>query len=197
MIDIDLLLCWGAAYKKLSKDEYLFKEDDYARYYYQVVEGKIRMMNLSESGKEFIQGFFLPGESFGEPPLFDQGPYPANALAEEDSTVIRLTKESFLQMLQEHPDILLKFTSLLAKRLRFKSLVSKEISSYGPEHRILALMQHFKSSRNGGPSERYKLDITRQQVADMTGLRVETVIRTLRQLHLRGDVLIRKGKVYY
>lgn len=197
MIDIDLLLCWGAAYKKLSKDEYLFREHDHARYYYQVVDGKIRMMNLNESGKEFIQGFFSPGESFGEPPLFDQGPYPANALAEEDSTVIRLTKESFLQMLQEHPDILLKFTRLLAKRLRFKSLVSKEISSYGPEHRILALMQHFKSSTAAGHSERYKLDITRQQVADMTGLRVETVIRTLRQLHLRGDVLIRKGKVYY
>ena len=40
------------------------------------------------------------------------------------------------------------------------------------------------------------LKLTRQQIADMTGLRVETVIRAMRQMHERGDVKIEKGKVF-
>lgn len=38
--------------------------------------------------------------------------------------------------------------------------------------------------------------LTRQQIADMTGLRVETVIRSIRQMEEKGELVIDKGKVY-
>ena len=42
-----------------------------------------------------------------------------------------------------------------------------------------------------------QIKLTRQQIADMTGLRVETVIRVMRQLHEKGVIQIQKGKVYF
>ncbi len=39
-----------------------------------------------------------------------------------------------------------------------------------------------------------KIDLTRQQIANMTGLRVETVIRTIRSLHDTGQLTIERGK---
>jgi CRP-like cAMP-binding protein len=40
------------------------------------------------------------------------------------------------------------------------------------------------------------MDLTRQQVANMTGLRVETVIRSIRNMNENGQLVIERGKVY-
>jgi CRP/FNR family transcriptional regulator, cyclic AMP receptor protein len=196
IIDLDLLLAWGATFHNLEKGQVLFCEDDPAHFYYQVVEGRIKMCNCNEEGKEFIQGMFEAGESFGEPPLFDGGIYPASAEADEASVVIRLRKENFLQLLKENFDIHFGFTQTLARRLRFKSLISKEISSYGPMHRVSTLLQEYKKSKAVADDELLKIELTRQQIADMTGLRVETVIRSIRELERNGHLKIERGKVY-
>lgn len=196
IIDTDLLLAWGATLHNIQKGQVLFCEDNNAHFYYQVVEGRIKMCNCNDDGKEFIQGFFEPGESFGEPPLFDEAPYPASAVADTDSVVIRLRKENFLQLLKDNFDIHFAFTQNLARRLRFKSMMSKEISSYGPSHRIISLLNEYKKNRGVADNEKLKIDLTRQQIADMTGLRVETVIRSIRELHEKGKLHIEKGKVF-
>ncbi|WP_407521864.1 Crp/Fnr family transcriptional regulator [Lacibacter sp. MH-610] len=196
IINTDLLLAWGATFHNYPKGHVLFYEGDFAYFYYQVVEGRIKMVNCNEEGKEFIQGIFEEGESFGEPPLFDGGTYPAGAVAETDITIIRLRKENFLQLLKDNFDIHFCFTQTLAKRLRFKSMISKEISSYGPSHRILSLLKEYKKSKGFMNGARLKIDLTRQQIADMTGLRVETVIRSIRDLHEKGSLKIEKGKVF-
>lgn len=196
IINTDLLLAWGATFHHYPKGHVLFFEGDFAHFYYQVVEGKIKMVNCNEEGKEFIQGIFEEGESFGEPPLFDAGTYPAGAVAETELTIIRLRKENFLQLLKDNFDIHFCFTQTLAKRLRFKSMISKEISSYGPAHRILSLLKEYKKSKGLINGDRLKIDLTRQQIADMTGLRVETVIRSIRDLHEKGSLKIEKGKVF-
>lgn len=196
LIDTDLLLAWGATFHNLEKGQVLFHEEDSAHFYYQVVEGRIKMCNCNEEGKEFIQGMFEAGESFGEPPLFDGGIYPASAEADEDSVVIRLRKENFLQLLKENFEIHFAFTQNLARRLRFKSLISKEISSYGPMHRVSTLLHEYKKGKGVADDELLKIELTRQQIADMTGLRVETVIRSIRELERNGQLKIERGKVY-
>ena len=196
VIDVDLLLAWGGTFHNLQKGQVLFCEGDPAHFYYQVVEGRIKMCNCNEDGKEFIQGMFEEGESFGEPPLFDGGIYPASAEADEESVVIRLRKENFLQLLKENFDIHFGFTQTLARRLRFKSMMSKEISSYGPLHRIHSLLQEYKKNKGYADNELMKIELTRQQIADMIGLRVETVIRSIQELERNGRLTIKRGKVY-
>ena len=196
-IDVDLLLAWGATFHTYHKGHVLFCGGDMAHFYYQVFEGKIKMSNTNDEGKEFIQGIFEHGESFGEPPLFDDGPYPASAVADEHCTVIRLRKENFLNLLKDNFEIHFCFTQILAKRLRYKSLMSKEISSYGPLHRVTTLLKEYKKGRGMPEKEMSKIELTRQQIADMTGLRVETVIRTIRHMQNSGELKIEKGKVFF
>ena len=97
-------------------------------FYYQVVEGSVRMANMNDDGKEFIQGIFKQGESFGEPVLFIDMPYPATAIANEPCVVIRVSRENFLYILKEYPDVHLTITKILATRIYNKSIVSKEIA---------------------------------------------------------------------
>lgn len=196
MIDIDSLLAWGATYKKVSAGETIFREGSEGRFYYQVVSGSVNWFNITERGSEFLQDIVEPGESFGEFHLFDDSMYAASAIASKDSVIIRLNKASFLNLLKENPQIHFAFSKLFTERLRFKFLLLKELSCFGPEHRIETLFAHFKTVKKNICDNCHQIKITRQQIADMTGLRVETVIRSIRHLQDKGQVVISKGKVY-
>ncbi|MCX6300434.1 MAG: Crp/Fnr family transcriptional regulator [Bacteroidetes bacterium] len=196
MINTDLLLAWGAVYKKINTGEVIFKEATQCHFYTQLVSGRVKWVNIDDEGKEFIQTIIEPGECFGEIPLFDEGTYAATALAEEESVIIRLHKASFIQLIKENPEIHFAFTKLLAKRVRFKFLLLKTIALHAPEARIATLINYLKSENKNFCPKCNQLKLTRQQIADMTGLRVETVIRTIRSMHNKGSLIIEKGKVF-
>jgi CRP/FNR family transcriptional regulator, cyclic AMP receptor protein len=196
MIDVDMLLAWGAAYKKIQANEIIFMEGGQSHFYYQLISGSVRWVNINEEGKEFIQNMIEPGECFGELPLFDDEPFAATAIANKDSVIIRLHKPVFLQLIAERPDIHFAFTKMVTQRLRFKFMLIKELASHDPEHSISALLNYLKQNKRNICTKCNKLNLTRQQIADMTGLRVETVIRTIRHMHDTGQLLVNKGKVY-
>ncbi len=196
MIDIDLLLAWGAAFKKVSSGETIFSEGQACFFYYQLVSGKVRWGNIDDEGKECIHAIVEPGESFGEMPLFDEDAYAATAIASEDCILIRLHKPTFLELLKENSDINFAFSKLLSKRLRFKYLIIKSFATHCPEKRIAIILNYLKTENKNFCPSCNQLKLTRQELADMTGLRVETVIRTMRTMHEKGEIKIVKGKVY-
>lgn len=196
MINIDTMVAWGATYKKISRGEIIFHEGALSSFYYQLVTGRVRWVNINDEGKEFIQTIIEPGECFGELPLFDDEPFAATAIADEDSVIIRLHRSTFHQLLKESPELHFTFTKLLTQRLRFKFLILKELANHNPENSISTLLNYFKQTQRNICTKCNRIKLTRQQIADMTGLRVETVIRTIRMLHNKGQLIIDKGKVY-
>lgn len=187
-----LLLAYGAEYKEVPKGDYIFEEGDAAKHFYQLVAGKVKMTNLLEDGKEFIQGVFEPPQSFGEPPLFGDFPCPSGAVALEASKLLRLPKERFMQLLLDNPQEHLRFTANMAQRLRYKAAMQSEVAA-SPESRLLRLIDFLKQQQQAeGP---YVVPLTRQQMGDMTGLRVETVIRTIKRMAEKGLVKLEQHKV--
>ncbi len=197
MIAIDLLEKYGALKKFFAKNETIFEEGNLPTHYYQIISGEVKMSNYNDDAREFIQGIFYKEQSFGEPPLFLNQKYPANAIAVEDSEVLLLPKNSFMKLLEENSAISLKIIENLAQRLYYKSVMAAEMSTQEPEHRVLKLIDHgiayfnFKKDENG-----YLISFTRQQIGDLTGLRVETVIRTIKALEKKGVLKIINRKVY-
>jgi CRP/FNR family transcriptional regulator, cyclic AMP receptor protein len=197
MIDINLLLSCGASYKKVSAHDIIFSEGSTCTYYYQLVTGRVRWINYTSDGKEYLQSVIEEGECFGELPLFDAGGYAATAIADVDSLLIRLNISAFHQLLIENPDIHFKFSKLLAHRLRFKFFILKEMAFNDPAKRVAALFHYLKSGRQHICGTCNQIKLTRQQIADMTGLRVETVIRVVRNMHTNGELKILRGKIYF
>ena len=196
MIDIDTLLALGAAYKKVNAGDIVFTEGTECNFYHQLVEGTVRWSNIDEDGNEFIQNMIEPGECFGEMPLFDDEPFAATSIADTDCVILRLHKSSFLQLLIERPDIHFAFTRMMSQRIRFKFLLLRELAHHDPEKSIITLLNYLKRTRKHVCDKCNKVKLTRQQIANMTGLRVETVIRAIRHLHEKGNLVIEKGKVF-
>ncbi len=197
MINIETLLGLGATYKKVKVNEAIFVEGTGCYYYYQLVSGSVRWVNVSEEGKEFVQDMIEPEECFGEFPLFDDAPYAASAIANVDSELLRLPKEDFKQLLKDEPLIHFAFSKLLVERLRFRFLLTRDLAGNKPEDKICSLLTYFKNHKKYFCPKCNLVQLTRQQIANMTGLRVETVIRSMRHLKEIGRLQIEKGKVYY
>lgn len=197
MISAELLEKYGALKKSFDKNEIIFEEGNLPTHYYQIVSGEIKMSNYNDDGREFIQGIFYKDQPFGEPPLFLNQKYPANAIAVEESQILLLSKASFMKLLEENSAISIKIIENLAQRLYYKSIMAAEISTHEPEHRVLKLIDHgiayfnFQKDKNG-----FLINFTRQQIGDLTGLRVETVIRTIKALEKKGELKIINRKVY-
>lgn len=195
LVDIDLLFTWGAIAKEYKKGEVIFRENDQANFYFQIAEGIVRMFNANDDGKEFTQGYFYSGQSFGEPPLFINENYPSTATAFQDCTIIKLSKDKFLKILEEYPSVQKDFLNLMCQRIHSKAKTSKDIINQKPEFRIMAFLNDYKKSKKH--REKELIPFTRQEIANFTGLRVETVIRALSKMNQCEKVEIVNHKIYF
>jgi CRP-like cAMP-binding protein len=196
LINTDVLIAWGGKSRKFKKHEFVFLEDQEPRWFYQIQTGKVRMLNINPDGKEFTQGVFGPGDSFGEPPLVIQEPFPASAVTMEESVISMLPRDTFFRILQEYPDIQEGFMKLLSRRIYEKSISARSIVNCKPEIRIQNFLSQ-ERKRLGVQSGKALIACTRQEIANSTGLRVETVIRTLNQMEKKKLVEIQNHKLYY
>lgn len=197
MIEIELLKKYGATYKKCGKDEFIFYEGDSPTYYYQIVSGEIKMSNLNDEGKEFVQGIFSGNRSFGEPPLFGDFTYPANAISLDNSEILRLEKSRFFKLLEENPSIYIEFLSILSKRIHYKAIMMSEIANHNSAEKIMKLIDFLKMNIYNHPKDfLFEVELTRKQIAELTGLRIETVIKTIRSLEKKNELQILNGKVF-
>jgi CRP-like cAMP-binding protein len=194
-ISSDSLFAWGGIAKKYKKNEPIFQEGEHAFFYYQIIEGQVKLNNVYNDGSEFIQGIFHEGQGFGEPPLFIDEPYPSTAIAQKDSVIIKLSKSSFLKMLEDDPTIQFNLLKVFSRRIYNKSVTTRELIHNPPEFRIMAFLNSLRKN-NGTIRNRQYVPHTRQEIANFTGLRVETVIRALKKMESEKQVEIINHKLY-
>ncbi len=191
-INYDILITYGAVAKKVQKGECIFQEGDMPFYYFQVLEGSVKVYSANDSGKELIQGIFTDGQSFGEPPLLLDKPYPSTAEAMTDGVIIRLPKEGFLTILHDFQEIQSQFLFRFAERLYKKSSAVQIWIRNSPEERIVHFFKTLKNHKKDS-----QIPYTRHQIACHTNLRTETVIRTLKRMEKEGKIIIRDHKLFF
>lgn len=198
MIPAKLLEQYKARLVRMRKGQVLFEEGNPAVDYLQVEEGQVRLYILNHQGQEFTQGIFYAGESFGEPPLLGNFSYPATVVALANIKVWHLPKADFLELLRNNFELHLKLDHVLCNRLQYKSMILTEISSHTPEHRLITILNFLKSKLSAeGNSKPIIIPYTRQQLADMTSLRVETVIRTIKKMESEGKIRLLGHKILF
>jgi len=181
MIPDQMLRSYHASVVSLRKGDFVFKQGDPAVDFFIVRFGKVKMGTISADGKEFVQGYFEDGESFGEPPFFDETVYPASASAVTASKVWRIHRPDFLELLKNNFEIHSQITRALANRLIYKSMMLSELAIEEAEHRVRTLITYLRKTL-GAKGQQYTVPFSRQQLAEMCGLRVETVIRIVKHM---------------
>ncbi|WP_426478958.1 Crp/Fnr family transcriptional regulator [Chryseobacterium sp. CBSDS_008] len=197
VINEEILNSAGAGLKKYRPEEAIFQEGDTALYYYQIVNGGVKLNNCNAEGKEFIQNILFDGQSFGESLLFGDKPYPMNAVAISQCTILKLSKDDFLEILKMHPPLFFDFCKVLSDRLYYKYIMLQKNSLESPEERLISVMNYLKSFQKNQYMFSFQIPLTRQQLASLTGIRVETAIKTIKRMEKEKVLKIINRKILY
>lgn len=193
IIDEDLLLVNGAVYENYPAKETIYEMGGIPHYYFQIVTGTVELNDYYEDGKEFTLNIIFEGQSFGESLLFGDKNYPMNAIARTDCKILKLPKSSFLNMLSENMELIFTMFRYLSDRLFYKYIMLFSNSAIDPVLKIKSLLDYYKENSLKQSSYLYQVPLTRQQIANLTGLRVETVIRTIKKM-AADDILKLDGR---
>lgn len=175
--------------KKFLPGDFIFWEGDIPQWFYVIAEGNVKVIKHSSLGREFIISFFGPGEMFGEVAVFGNKSYPASAQALTETEVIGIQREKLHTFLSNHPRVALTIINILGERLRDAQSRLRDLAGERIEQRLANVLLML-STKMGNT-----LPFTRQEIADMTGTTIETVIRTISQLKRRKIIHAPRGKI--
>ncbi|KIC62835.1 hypothetical protein RM51_10885 [Chryseobacterium taiwanense] len=187
----------GASITTYAPAESIFTEGDWPAFYFQIIKGEVKLNNYNEEGKETIQIIIEDGQSIGESLLFMEKFYPINAIAITECQILKLPRKAFLDLLREDAEVSYEMNKCLSQRLYFKLIMTQNLSSQSPMVKLMALMDYLKSFAMDQQQYSFKIPLTRQQMAGLTGLCVETTIRTIKGMERARLLKIEDRKILY
>jgi CRP/FNR family transcriptional regulator len=179
-----------------KKRETIFSEGESPEWFYLVLEGKVKITKLSQEGKEIILEVISPTDIFGGVAVIRGFPYPANAVAMEDTAVLRISRKNLMRVVDRFPNVMYLMALQLGDRMKSSYESLKNIALERVEARIAALLLKLAGKVGNKRKDGILIDmrLTKQDVADMVGTTVETSIRTFSKFKKQGLISESAGK---
>jgi CRP/FNR family transcriptional regulator len=180
-----------------GKKENIFSEGEAPEWFYIVLKGKVKVTKLSHEGKEIILEVISPHDIFGGVAVLRNFPYPANAVAMEDSEVLKISRKNLMRLVDRFPNLMYCIALQLGDRMKSSYDSLKNIALERVEARIAALLLKLSNKVGVETDKGLLIDmrLTKQDVADMVGTTVETSIRTFSKFKKQGLLTDSNGKI--
>lgn len=181
-----------------ARKKEIFLEGDNPDWFYIVMSGKVKVTKISSDGREIIMEVISPCDFFGGFAVLKGFPFPANAVAMEDSEILKLSRKDFLKVIDRFPSVMYSITSNLGERTRGLHETLKNIALERVESRIAALLVKLADRTGDGVNAGetvINMRVTKQDMADMVGTTVETAIRVMSRFRKSGLIADKNGRI--
>ena len=176
------------------RGDILFAEGDVPHAFCVIATGRFKVTKMTAAGKDVILEVFGAGDPLGAVAVYEGRPFPASAVAIEDSTCLEIPRPAFFSLIEQHPSLVRGL--LVGLTLRLVELTNRvaELSGGRVEPRFARLF--LKMAHEQGRLERggafIPLALSRQELADLTGTTIETCIRIMSRWNKDGIVRTEK-----
>lgn len=162
---------------------------------YFVNSGKIKTFKMNDDGKELITALYAKGDFFGYAPLLEETTYKDNAEALEDSELLLIPRNDFLQIMGQDMQVAKKFIRLLTHNLveKEEQLINLAYNSLRKRVADGLLLVYDRYKKN--PSDKPRLEVSREDLAQVVGTATESLIRTLSDFKSEKLIEIKEGKI--
>jgi CRP-like cAMP-binding protein len=186
----------SAHFANLDPGQYITTEgDEESLYGFIVVTGHLAMLKTSVNGKELIVELLQAGDIFGLLLMLAAEKLPAQLSARslKKSRVLWLPLSSFVHMLKKQPQLFKEFVAHLLICLQSSYQLSRGLAHDRVEVRIAAILSSLsiKFAKPKSFEVSSPINVTRQQLADLTGTTSETAIRVTRAMQRNSIIDIK------
>lgn len=173
-----------------KKGEIIYHAGEPSDSLYIVHEGKIKIYNISESGKQQLLRILKPGDFTGELSLFSESAHKSYSEAIENSSVCVFKRADLQKILLKYPAISLKLLNEFSKILKDSHTQVTRFATEKVETRIALYLAECAEESH---SDEFVLPMTKVNLASYLGTTPETISRKFADLEYEG-LIIKNGK---
>jgi CRP-like cAMP-binding protein len=164
-----------------ARGDSIFEEGAPSDFFFTVATGRVKIFKMTPAGKDVILEVFGAGDPLGAVAVYDGRPFPASAVALDDTVCLAVPRREFFSLLEQHPSLVRGLLLGLTQRLIELTNRVAELTGGRVEPRFARLF--LKLADESGRKERggvfIPMPLSRQELADMTGTTIETCIRIM------------------
>lgn len=185
-----------------KKGHLVFHEGDPGDALFVVASGLVKVYVSSEEGEEMVLVTIRAPEIFGELAVVDGGPRSASAEAVEPTTLLTLTRPTFLELLRENLRVMEATLGYLGTLLRRQTEQASDLVFLDLHGRVAKLLLTLAEERgeNVNGTTVLQLGLTQANIAAMVGGSRQSVNQVLRSferreyLEIRGrDIVVKRA----
>src|SRR5215470_3127399 len=179
-----------ARIRDYAKGERIFAEGSPSDRFYAIASGRVKVFKMTPAGKDVILEIFGVGDPLGAVAVYEGWPFPASAVAIEDTTCVVISRRDFFMLLEQYPSLVRGLLLGLTQRLIELTNRLAELTGGRVEPRFarlfLKLAGEMGREVEGGLF--IPMSLSRQELADLTGTTIETTIRIMSRWGKQGIV---------
>lgn len=193
-----LQLAQIARERRFDRNQVIFYEGDLGGSLYIIAKGTVKIVMMADDGREHILGLLHAGDFFGEISLIDGEPRSATAIAQDKVSIVMVSREDFVRLLRENPEMSLKIMVTLCERLRKTDKHVESLAFLSAPGRVAQVLLNWCERHAEGVSQNIVIPhkMTRQEFASIAGTSRETLTRVLMDLQDDGLIRLEKNEIH-
>jgi len=173
-----------------KKDTMILIEEEVGSTMFIILNGRVKISRISDEGREVILSILVDGDFFGEMAILDGQTRSANAVTLEETLMMVIRRDNFLQILHKYPQVAINLLKELAHRLRRSDAQIKSLSLQNALGRVASTL--LRIADDSGIIKLGRVEIShlppQQDLANMAGTSRETISRVIKSLNQLGYV---------
>jgi CRP/FNR family transcriptional regulator len=181
--------------RRLVRDDLLFRRDQSFAMVYAVRFGHLKSSRPDHRGQPHITAFHMSGELLGLDAIYT-GRHASTMCALEDCEVWELPYGRLQEAMHDSAPLMQRFHSALSHEIVREQAILLYASMNGAE-RLASLLLDLSSRyvERGYSGRRYRLRMSRADIANYLGLTIETISRLLGRFRNEGRIALHKREI--
>jgi len=171
----------AAARKSFGAGTNVFEQGDEAANFFVLLEGRLRVTQVTAEGQQIIVRIVNPGDLFGIAKALQRTDYPGTATAVSDSVVLYWPMGKWSDFMGSYPSMAMSAMQTMGTRLQEAQTRMRELATEEVERRVAHVVLRLgeQSGREEAGGIRIDFPVSKQDIAEMTGTTLHTVSRIL------------------
>jgi CRP/FNR family transcriptional regulator, nitrogen oxide reductase regulator len=183
--------------RRVHEKSYFFHQGEPAELFYILIEGQVKLTQVTPSGDQVILQIVGPGGGIGIIVALGQMDYPVSAEALEDCLAYAWDRQTTRELMLQIPQLALNGMELVARRFAMLQARYQEVATQRVEQRVaitlLRLVRQFGRREEEGVL--IDMALSREDLAQMTGTNLYNVSRILSKWEQNGYVGLGRKRV--
>ncbi len=187
--EIDLILSHASS-SRAAQGETVFVQGTPANHFFLLLNGRLKVTQVTPDGQQIIVRVVHPGDLFGFAKALQRTDYPGTAHAAAESLYLAWPTSLWSFFVEQNPALAVSALQTIGNRLEEAHTRIREMSTQEVERRVAHAVLRL-AGKAGRPEDggiRIDFQISKQDIAEMTGTTLHTVSRILSAWEDRGLV---------